>query len=76
MIAENLETYFPRELEIESAVAAAQKKIAGSSQGIGREKLSRFLYSKGYGGSVIRAVFQEDEILALLDAPAECYDEN
>lgn len=76
LIAESLETYFPRELEIESAVAAAQKKIAGSSQGMGRDKLGRFLYSKGYSGSVIRAVFQEDEILALLGNSSECYDEN
>ena len=67
LIAESLETYFPRELE---------KKIAGSSQGMGRDKLGRFLYSKGYGGSVIRAVFQEDEILALLGNSSECYDEN
>ena len=75
LIAESLETYFPRELEIESAVAAAQKKIAGGSQKISREKLSRFLYSKGYSGSVISAVFHEDAIVALLDSSSESYDE-
>jgi len=62
LIADSLADYFPRELELELAVAAAQKKLNSSHAAVSREQLSRFLYSRGYGGSIISHVLQLEEI--------------
>lgn len=62
LIADSLADDFPRELELELAVAAAQKKLNSSHAAVSREQLSRFLYSRGYGGSIISYVLQLEEI--------------
>lgn len=62
LIQQSLENCFSAEQEVELAVAAAVKKINGSRFGSNREQLSRFLYSKGYSGSVIQQVLQQKMI--------------
>ncbi len=58
----SLENYFPAEVELELAVSAAHKKLAGGSKAVSREQLSRFLYGRGYGGEIINQVLQIEEI--------------
>lgn len=67
LIADSLADCFPEELELELAVAAAQKKLGGSRAAVSREQLGRFLYSRGYGGSVISRVLQTEEIAEQLN---------
>mgnify|MGYP002569692890 CR=1 FL=1 len=67
LICDSLTEYFPEEAELEQAITVAQKKIDSSGSNLRREQLSRFLYSRGYGGSVIDTVLQKHEIEEQLD---------
>lgn len=71
LVADSLAAYFPEELETELAIAAAQKKLSGSKAGLSREQLSRFLYGRGYGSSVIYHVLQSETLQSALEQSAE-----
>ncbi len=61
LINDSLDAYFSYEEELELAKAAAKQKM-GSHTGnktISREQLSRFLYTRGYSGGIIREVCAE-----------------
>ncbi len=62
LIQQSLETYFSEEIELELALAAAEKKIASSRAGVNREQVGRFLYTRGFGGSLVSRVLQEERI--------------
>ncbi len=62
LIQQSLEEYFPEETEYELAMAAAEKKIDSSRAGVSREQLGRFLYTRGFGGSLVNRVLQEEHI--------------
>ena len=67
LISQCLEQYFTREAELELAQAAAVKKLQSGRQAVTTEQLSRFLYSRGYSGSIIRAVLQQEAIQEMID---------
>ena len=67
LISQCLEQYFTREAELELAQAAAVKKLQSGRQTVTAEQLSRFLYSRGYSGSIIRAVLQQEAIQEMID---------
>ena len=61
LIRDCLEEYFSEEQEQALALEAANQKLrshAGKKQ-IGREQIARFLYGRGYSGTVIGHVLQE-----------------
>ncbi len=62
LIQQSLEEYFPEETEYQLAVTAAEKKLDGSRAGSTREQIARFLYTRGFGGSLINRVLQEESI--------------
>ena len=53
-----LKTQYPSELQIESAAALLEKRMARRSAGKERQKLYRFLASRGFPGYVIIQAFQ------------------
>ena len=67
LIQQSLEEYFPEEQEQELALAAALKKIESSRSGVSREQLGRFLYTRGFGGSLIRCVLNDAELCEKLE---------
>ena len=62
LIRTSLEAYFPEETELETALEAALKKTGGSRAAVSREKLGRFLYTKGFSGAIINQVLQDERI--------------
>lgn len=58
LIAICLEELFSEEAELELALSAAKQKLrsAAGRKSISREKLARFLYTRGYGGNIISQV--------------------
>ena len=69
LIAESLDAYFPYEDELALAKAAAAQKMrnhTGKKQ-FSREQLSRFLYTRGYSGSIIGEVCGEINFLSQPD---------
>ncbi len=65
----SLEEYYPSELEVEYAHTAAMQKMKSSvrAKQVSRQQLARFLYSRGYGGSIIESVLHTIEF----SVPAE-----
>lgn len=61
MVLEALEECYSREEEQEQAQMAAEKKLA-MQRGITAEKLSRFLYSRGYGADIIRHTMESEPV--------------
>ena len=62
LIRTSLEAYFSEETELETALEAALKKTGGSRAAVSREKLGRFLYTKGFSGAIINQVLQDERI--------------
>ena len=61
LVAEALEECYSREEETRQAILAAEKKLA-TQRGITAEKLSRFLYSRGYSADIIRHTLESESI--------------
>lgn len=76
LVHQSLEEFFPSEQELELAIATAQKKLSSSRSNLSREKLSRFLYSKGYGNSIISHILQMESIAEQLDQGQDDDDNN
>ena len=61
LIADSLSEYFSYEDELALAKAAAEQKMRSytGKKHISKEQLSRFLYTRGYSGSIIKNVCAE-----------------
>ena len=59
--------FFSEEAEYEIALETALKKVRGTRKPVTREKLSRFLYGKGFSGDIIRSVVQDEAVENYLD---------
>ena len=67
LVQQSLEEYFPEEQELELAMAAAMKKIESSRSAVSREQIGRFLYTRGYGGSLVNRVLHDETIHEMIE---------
>ncbi len=75
LVQMSLEAYFSEEQELDLAMAAAEQKLRTSSgkKKAGREQLARFLYSRGYGSSIIGQVLYTIPLPHNTDEDAEAF---
>lgn len=66
MVQLSLEECYSEEQELENAFAAAMQKLKsnGRAKQVSRQQLARFLYSRGYGSSIIETVLHTIEFSA------------
>lgn len=67
LIQQSLEEYFPNEIEAELALNLALKKIRSSRSIPRRDQLARFLYTKGFSGSVVSHILQDETVCETLN---------
>ncbi len=67
LVQQSLDEYFPEEQELKLAMAAAMKKIESSRSAVSREQIGRFLYTRGYGGSLVNRVLHDETIHEMIE---------